>query len=201
MESTESGEARASDVSRRSRAYQGISLWIPFFFWLVDSVLLSALGALAGLDLAKGLVFFAGFFFDAAPTFNSVATAASVAVSVSFVGAMPARAAGVAATVAVVAADVAATVVVLELAEGGSTGGAVLLPGGVLEDSVGDTVSTLTVCPGLLPADEAIPTLDVVPPWSTSSEVLISPGGFKLGSPLCAAAETFGELLINPIAR
>ena len=82
MESTESTEARASVVSRGSPRYQGISLCIPFFFLLVDSVLLLFLGALACLALVDllGLVFAVEFAAAEEFPLNSVATSASVAV-------------------------------------------------------------------------------------------------------------------------
>lgn len=118
-------------------------------------MLLSVFGALAGLDLTLVAVWFfvEGAPFVAAFSFNSSAAAASVAVSLAFVGA------------GLVAAGAVATAAVLALAGGGSVGGAVMLPGGVLEDSVGDTVSTLTACPEeLLSPEDAVATVDVVPP-------------------------------------
>ena len=68
--------------------YQGISLWIPFFFLLVDSLLLSTFGSetffgfIEGADLLELAVALAGagFFAASALVLDSSAAATSVAV-------------------------------------------------------------------------------------------------------------------------
>lgn len=119
-------------------------------------------------DFAR--LFFAAnsLFVAAVPPFNSSAAAASVAVSVIFKGATsPEGGVPEADGAAVADAVVGAAVPVLVLV-GGSMGGLVAvwdveatLAGGLLEDSVGDTVSMLADWPEPLPEGEA-PSVDVV---------------------------------------
>jgi hypothetical protein len=220
VESTQSTKARASVVSRGCEAYQGISLWIPFFFLLVDSVLLLFLGAFAGLALVDllGLLFAVALARAEGFPLNSVATSASVAVSFGFIGEalVPGGVAGSRTVPLPLELTEEELLDEEELLEGGSvgsvealTGGAELLSPGLLDDSVGDTVSALAVCvePELpfsgVPAAVAV-TVDVVaaPPCSMSGGgPLTSPGGFKFGGPVLAAICTFGELFTIPSAR
>ena len=138
MESTKSAGVRASVVSRGIRAYHGMILWIPFFFLLVDSVFLSAFGALVFFDLleeAEGLfaadLSVAGALGAAAFALASSAAAVSVAVWFRSMFGEAAPAAG-------------GTTAVVAFAGGSEAGGVLVDVVGGGEDSVGGTVSAPT---------------------------------------------------------
>ena len=122
-------------------------MWMPFFFLLVDSFFLLTLGAFvcfALRDLAVLPLLVAFVVAAAVVPFNSSAAAASVNVSFDFVGAalVPGGFAGC--KVVPVLPGGGSTTEVLSLAPGLLVDS--VLAGGLLEDSVGETVSMLSAC-------------------------------------------------------
>src|SRR5579875_2511429 len=141
---------------------------MPFLCLLVDSLLLLIFGALAFLPLA--------FLTCSVAAASSVLDIFAAAISVSVVSLLAGSTfpAG---------------------PFGGSTNAALAEDSEEPADSSGATVCATAVCvPALVPTFEPA---DMVP-GSPFCSAPFSPGGFKSGSPIRAAMETFGELRTTP---